>query len=155
MKKPLTALYQICKLISPNLVTKLARKHEVDKQSRTFTPWSHVVSMIYAHLGHCLSLNDVADGLRLHGGYLKTIRQAVPPSRNGLSHANKIRNADMAEELFWSVLGNFQSVNPRFGYNHGYSGIPRRFKRTIRAIDSTTIQLVVNCINWATHRRKK
>lgn len=155
MKQPLTALYQICKLIPQNLVSKLARKHEVDKQSRTFTPWSHVVSMIYAHLGHCLSLNDIADGLRLHSGYLKTIRQAVPPSRNGLSHANKIRDADMAEELFWSVLTHFQTVNPRFGYGHGYAGIPRRFKRTIRAIDSTTIQLAVNCINWATHRRKK
>lgn len=155
MKKQLTALYQICKLIPRNVVSKLARKHGVDKKSRTFTPWSHVVSMVYAHLGHCLSLNDVADGLRLHAGYLKSIRQAIPPSRNGLSHANKVRDASMAEDLFWSVLSHFQSLNPRFGYGHGYAGIPRRFKRTIRAIDSTTIQLAVNCINWATHRRRK
>ena len=154
-KKPLTALYQICKLIPQNLVSKLARKHGVDKKSRTFTPWSHVVSMLYAHLGHCLSLNDVADGLRLHSGYLKTIRQAVPPSRNGLSYANMNRSANMAEELFWSVLGHFQRLNPRFGHGHGYAGIPRRFTRVINAIDSTTIQLAVNCIDWATHRRKK
>ena len=30
---------------------------------------------------------------------LSTIRGAVPPTRNNLSHANKVRNADMAEEL--------------------------------------------------------
>ena len=155
IKKPLTALYQICKLIPQNLVPKLARKHDVTKKSRTFTPWSHVVSMLYAHLGHCLSLNDVADGLHLHAGYLKTIRQAVPPSRNGLSHANRVRSADMAEELFWSVLKHFQNHHPDFGYGHGYAGIPRRFKRTINALDSTTIRLAVNCIDWATHRRKK
>lgn len=155
MKKPLTALYQVCKLIPQNLVSKLARKHGVDKKSRTFTPWSHVVSMLYAHLGHCLSLNDISDGLRLHSGYLKTIRQAVPPSRNGLSHANKVRNADMAEDLFWSVLGHFRELKPDFGYGHGYAGIPRRFKKTINALDSTTIRLAVNCIDWATHRRKK
>ena len=155
IKKSLTALYQVCKLIPQNLVPKLARKHGVDKKSRTFTPWSHVVSMLYAHLGHCLSLNDVADGLRLHSGYLSSIRKAVPPSRNGLSHANIVRNADMAEELFWSVLGHFQQLNPRFGYSQGYSGIPRRFKRTIHALDSTTIRLAVNCIDWATHRRRK
>jgi transposase len=61
----------------------------------------------------------------------------------------------MAEELFWTTLGHFQARNPRFGYDHGYAGLPRRFKRTINAIDSTTIQLVVNCIDWATHRRRK
>ena len=155
MKKTVTALYQICKLIPQHLVSKLAREHGVDKQSRTFTPWSHVVSMLYAHLGHCLSLNDIADSLRLHEGYLKTIRQAVPPSRNGLSHANKIRSAEMAKDLFWSVLAHFRKISPQFGYGHGYTGIPRRFKRTINAIDSTTIQLAVNCIDWATHRRRK
>ena len=94
-------------MIPNNLVPKLARKHGVDKKSRTFTRWSHVVSMLYAHLGHCLSLDDVADVPRLHSGYLKSIRQAVPPSRNGLSHANLVRNADMAEELFWSTLDHF------------------------------------------------
>ena len=39
-------------------------------------------------------------------------RGAEPPSRNGLSNANKIRDAEMAEELFWTVLehlGRFQS----------------------------------------------
>ena len=153
--KPLTALYQICKLIPQNLVSKLARKHGVDKRSRSFTPWSHVVTMIYAQLGLCQSLNDICDGLRLHAGYLKSIRQAVPPSRNGLSHANKVRDAGMAEDLFWSVLGHFQAVKPGFGYGHGYSGIPRRFKRTINILDSTTIRLAVNCIDWATHRRRK
>jgi len=34
-------------------------------------------------------------------------------------------------------------------------GIFRRFKRVINIVDSTTIQLVANCMNWAKHRKCK
>lgn len=61
----------------------------------------------------------------------------------------------MAEELFWQVLSHIQQLHPKFGVGHKYSGLPRRFKRTIYSIDSTTIQLVANCIDWAKHRRRK
>ena len=150
-----TVLNQICNLIPRNLVPKLARKHGVDKKARYFTPWSHVVAMLHAQLAHSLSLNDVADTMRNHTGALATIRRASPPSRNGLSNANKVRNADMAEELFWKMLEHIQNLHPKFGLGHKYSGLPRRFKRAIYAIDSTTIQLVANCIDWAKHRRRK
>ena len=148
-------LQQICKLIPRNLVSKLANKHGINKQSRKFTPWSHIVTLMYSQLAHSLSLNDVADTLRNHAGALHTIRGATPPSRNGLSHANKIRNADMAEELFWNVLSHIKSIHPQFGFNSKYRALPRRFKRAIYAVDSTTIQLVANCVSWAKHRRRK
>ena len=150
-----TILNQICNLIPRNLVPRLARKHGVDKKARSFTPWSHIVAMLHAQLAHSLSLNDVADTMRNHAGALATIRRASPPSRNGLSHASKVRNADMAEDLFWAMLEHIQKLHPKFGLGHKYSGLPRRFKRAIYAIDSTTIKLVANCIDWAKHRRRK
>ena len=150
-----SVLQQICNHIPRNLVPRLARKYGIDKQSRSFTSWSHVVSQLFSQLAHSLSLNDVADTMRNHVGAVAAIRRASPPSRNGLSHANRIRNADMAEELFWSVLAHLQELHPRFGAGHKYSGLPRRFKRAIYAVDSTTIQLVANCIDWAKHRRRK
>ena len=150
-----TILKQICELVPGHLVSKLAREYGVDKKCRTFDPWSHVVSLLHAQLAHALSLNDVCDTLKNHNGVLTTIRKAVPPSRNGFSNANKTRNADMAEALFWSVLGSIQEQFPNFGFSHGYCGIPRKFKRTINAIDSTTIKLFANCIYWARHRRRK
>ena len=150
-----TTLEQICNLIPPHLVAVLARRHGVDHQARGISPWSHIVAMLYAQLAHSLSLNDVADALRNHKGSLGRIRRATPPSRNGLSHATKIRTADMAEDLFWAVLAALQQQSPRFGLRHRYSGLPRRFKRAIYAIDSTTIQLLANCLDWAKHRRRK
>ena len=32
-------LKQLCELIPPYLISKLAREHGVDKQARTFSPW--------------------------------------------------------------------------------------------------------------------
>lgn len=148
-------LKQICELIPGHLVPKLAREHGVEEKCRTFDPWSHVVSLLHVQIAHSMSLNDACDTLRNHGGVLTTIRKAVPPSRNGLSNANKTRNADMAEALFWNVLDSLQKQFPKFGFDHGYCGIPQKFKRTIKAIDSTTIKLVANCIDWAKHRRRK
>jgi hypothetical protein len=33
--------------------------------------------------------------------------------------------------------------------------LPRKIKRTINLVDSTTIQLFANCMSWAKHRRRK
>ena len=154
-KHQYTILKQICQYIPAHLVSKLARSFGIDKKARTFSPWSHVVSMLHVQIAHSLSLNDVADTLRNHSGVLTTIRGATPPSRNGLSHANRVRDPNMAQALFWDVLSHIQNRHPDFGIGHKYSGLPRRFRRTVYAVDSTTIQLVANCIDWAKHRRRK
>ena len=75
-------LRQVCNLIPTFLVPKLAREKGIDKQARTFSPWSHLITLIYAQLTHSISLNDVCDGLRLNRGDLSTLRGATPPSRN-------------------------------------------------------------------------
>ncbi|MDR3012326.1 MAG: IS4 family transposase [Chitinispirillales bacterium] len=148
-------LSQVVTNIPECLVQKLARKHGVDKQARTFSPWSHLVSMLFAHLSHALSLNDVCDALRLHSGALSTLRGATPPSRNGLSHANKTRSADLAEDIFYEVLQRLTRLYPKFGRTDTTFRLPRGLKRTINLIDSTTIQLFANCMDWAKHRRRK
>ena len=43
---------QLCKLITGHLVAKIARKYGIDKQARTFSPWSRVVALLYAQLSH-------------------------------------------------------------------------------------------------------
>ncbi|MBT3288137.1 MAG: DUF4372 domain-containing protein, partial [Victivallales bacterium] len=123
-KSTITVLKQVVELIPGYEVSKLAREHGVDKRSRSFTPWSHVVALVHSQLAHSLSLNDLCDDLRNHSGALSTLRRAVPPSRNGLSHANRNRNADMAEGLFWSTLRHLQNQAPSFGMGRRYVGFP-------------------------------
>jgi hypothetical protein len=154
-RSKLSVLAQLCNFIPGHLVGKLAREHGVDAKARTFSAWSHVVAMLYGQLTHAIGLNDVCDGLRHHCGWLARIRGATPPSRNGFSHANKVRDAAMAEKLFWGVLDHLRAVQPRFATGGGRKGLAHRFRRTIHVVDSTTIQLIASCMNWAKHRRRK
>jgi hypothetical protein len=149
-----TVLRQLVECIPAYLVAKLARKHGVDEQARTFTPWSHVVALLYAQLSHALSLNDVCDGLRLWATPLRALRGATPPSRNALSHANKIRDCGMAQALFWQVLEHLQGQHPGFGRGQS-RGLAWRFRRTIHVLDATVIQLLASCLSWAEHNHRK
>lgn len=113
------------------------------------------MAMLYAQLTHAIGLNDVCDGLQLHSGPLSAIRGATAPSRNGLSHAGKKRSAVLAEKLFWAVLEHLQELSPGFMQGRRGRGITHRFRRTIHLVDSTTIELVASCMDWAKHRRRK
>lgn len=152
-RRHITILRQLCQIIPPYLVPKLARATGVNLKERTFSAWSHVVAMLYAQISHAWSLNDVCDALRLHLAPLLAIRGARPPARNTLSHANKVRDGAMAEQLFWAVLGHLQSNFA--GFCQGRRKLTWRFRRAINVVDSTTIQLIATCVSWAKHRRRK
>jgi hypothetical protein len=153
-RSKISVLAQLCKWIPTHLVSRLARETGVDEQARTFLPWSHVVSLLFAQLAHAIGLNDVCDALNLHSGPLSAVRGATAPSRNSLSHANKVRDAAMAEKLFWSQLEYLQSLKPGFAHGTRFR-LARRFKRVIHVVDSTVIELVASCLDWAKHRRRK
>jgi hypothetical protein len=146
---------QLCNLIPSHLVPKLAREHGVDVKARTFTPWSHVVSLIFAHVTRSTGLNEVCDSLHMNAGMLSTIRGAVPPVRNTFSHANRERPASMAQALYWAVMDALVQQSPAFCKSSKLRGFLRRFRTAIHAIDSTTIQLIASCMSWAKHRRRK
>lgn len=149
-----TVLRQLVELIPPHLVPRLARETGAEDRARTFSPWSHVVAMLYAQVSHAFGLNDVCDALRLHATALLALRGARPPARNTLSHANKTRASGLAEQLFWKMLAQLQTQHPGFARG-GKKSLAWRFRRAIHVVDATTIQLVANCLTWAKHRRRK
>jgi hypothetical protein len=108
--------------------------------------------MLYAQLTHAIGLNDVCDALEVFSGPLSAIRGAVGPSPNALSHANRVRDARMAEQLLWEQLAHLQTLCPAFVA--GARRLPR-FKRRLQVVDSTVITLVAHCMSWAKHRRRK
>ena len=147
-------LHQLCNLIPAHLVPQLARDTGVAELACTFAPWSHVEILIFAQFTHALGLNDVCDALRLQSGPLAVICGAFPPNKNGLSTANRERFPQMAHDLFWAVLASLENLHPGFGRGRR----PRfafRFKLVIHLVDSTTIQLVARCLDWAQHLRRK
>jgi IS4 transposase len=149
-------LKQVCNLIPKHLLASALKDCGLKDTSRTFSIWSHTVAMMFGQLVHAVSLNDICDSLRLHASLLLCVGKATAPARNTLSHANRTRDAIFVETLFWKVLNHLESLSPGFGTDRGRKGFPRRFKTAmIHAIDSSTIQLVANCMDWAAHRRRK
>jgi hypothetical protein len=93
-----------------------------------------------------MELSDVCDGLAHHATKLATIRGATPPVKNTLSHANKTRDSDMMEALFCKTMSYLQSKSPQ-DLGVRYQGLPRRFTKTISAVDSSTIALAANTLD--------
>src|SRR5262245_45855041 len=149
-RSKLSVFRQLCNLIPTHLVSELARETGAVLKARTFTPWSHVVAMLYAQFTHAVGLNDVCDSLGLLCGPLSAIRGASPPARNTLAHANKGRPAEMAEKLFWRTLEHLR------GRCRGFMGGPgqrrlSRFKVPIHIVDSTVLRLVASAVDWKRH----
>jgi hypothetical protein len=153
-KSKLTVFQQMCNLIPGHLAVRVARETKVEQQARRFDPWSHLVTMLYAQTAHALSLNDVCDGLEMNQSAFAAIRGAHRPSRNGLSHANRTRDAKFAEQIYWGMVEHLQKQSPGFGW-HKTRNYAFRFKRPVHLVDATVIPLVANCMDWAKHRRRK
>ena len=147
-------LKQLLNHIPLGMINRVARETGVAAKARTFSVFSHLTAMLFAQLSHSISLNDVCDWLRLKAAAIVRLG-ATPPSRNNLSHANKERDAEFAEKLFWAELAHLQHACPDFAAGRKGRGSLHRFRVRIHAVDSTTIQLVANCMDWAKHRRRK
>jgi hypothetical protein len=53
------------------------------------------------------------------------------------------------------VLEHLRGQHRGFGAAHGGRRLAHRFKCAIHVVDSTTIELVARCMDWARHRRRK
>ncbi len=152
MKTVYTNLDQIVKYIPHSFVEKIAKRYDIS--ARNFTPFAHVVALLIYQLGRLSSLNSVCDLACAYDNQWRNITHTTIPCRNTFSHANMTRDPRMMADLFWEVRNYLITTNPDFDSSRG-KGFIHRFKRPIYAIDSSTIALVLNCMNWAKHRRQK
>ena len=152
----LTVLRQLCNYIPPYLVPRLARETGVDEKARTFSPWSHVVSLGYAQLTHSIGLNDVCDALQLNSGPLSAIRGRDPAdAEQSLPCQQGARRRDGRE----AVLGGDEVLGRHLAGFCEWEG-RQAVSAPVQAEDSrwwtsTTIQLIASCMDWAKHRRRK
>lgn len=144
---------QIVQWIPLGLPDRLAQEAGAD--IRKFSCTSHVVALLYGQLNQADSLNAICDAARLHEPELNRIRGATAPRRNTFSNANRTRDPIIAEKLYWQTFDHLRTICPDFTQVKQHNGFIHRIKRDIFAIDSTTLKLSLNCIDWARHRSKK
>ncbi len=126
--------------IPDRIVDNLSAKLKL--RPRSFNAFSHMPTILYVHLVHSLCLNDICNDLRNHTGTLRQICGCTPQAPNGLSHASMTCSSHLAEGLFCKFCDSLANRLLEF-ISSGWKspGFPYRFKkRTIYAIDSTTIQ---------------
>lgn len=153
----INVLGQMLKLIPRGIIDQSAKETGVDLKARSYSVLSHLGTMIFVQLAHAMSLNDVCDWLRLKTRAIAAFG-LTPPSRNNLSNSNKVRDAKFAELVFWRTLAHLQHCDASFGRQRpggGRGSLLHRFKVRIHAVDSTVMELVANCMDWAKHRRRK
>ena len=101
-----STLHQLCKLI-PCTDGKTCAETRCGQTSPNLYSVESCGESSFRSAHSCNWAERRCDNLRHHGAKLGAIRGAVPPSRNTLSHANKDRNSDMMEELFWTISVTF------------------------------------------------
>lgn len=144
----INVLAQLLKYIPRSIVNAAAIGHGIKANARNFCVLSHMSAMIFLQLNHALSLNDVCDWLRLKARAIAGIG-ITPPARNTLSHANTNRDAAFVEAAFWNTLQHLHRCEPEFGGRRKGRRRLHRFNAKVHAVDSTTIELVANCMDWA------
>ena len=152
-KRAYTVLRQIVQWIPEGLPERLAREAGAD--IRTFSCTSHVLALLYGQITKASGLNEICDAARLHEPELNRVRGATAPKRNTFSNANRTRDPDIAEKLYWKTFAHLRRICPGFTQYRKHRGFIFRVKRDIFAIDSTTLKLSLDCIDWARHRRRK
>ena len=143
---------QIARWVPRGIVKEAAESHGI--RYRTFDPWSHLVTLLVVQLSHEESLNGVCDIAQAMSYEWERAGMEIP-RRNTLSNANTKRDPAMAEDVFWGLFRHLSAIEPDF-VSKNYSGYLARIRNhRLYALDSSTIQLVLNCIDWALHRRRK
>ena len=152
-RRSISVAGQLFNLIPPRLIGEMAQRYAI--HARRFDERSHVFALMLCQIAHFCGLNETCDVMAVFESEMRRVRNCVAPKRNTFSHANATRDPALAEELYWRMFHLLTEREPKFGFQRQGGRLARFRFRHIYAIDSSTIALVHNCIDWAKHRRRK
>ena len=144
----ITLFAQIARLIPRSIVEEAAKKFKSDKGASRLDTWTHLLCMIFCHIGNCLSLRDITNGMRSAGGNLNHMGIGSAPSRNALSHQNRQRNCEV-----WKYL--YKRLHDYLGRQAWGRRIAGVGKRSVYLLDSSLITLCANVFDWAHYSSEK
>lgn len=144
-----TLLSQLLKLVDRGLVNKIIAEHGADKHRKKIGTWTHLVAMLFCHLGNAGSIRDITTGLRSATGNLRHLGVFHAPSRSSLSYMNQHRSWKVFRDIYLELL---QKLTPELRTRR--VSLPR-LKRQIFIMDSTLVPLSLKIFNWAKYRVKK
>lgn len=140
---------QILANISREKFDTLVKKHQSDKHSKGLKSWTHLVSMLFCHIGGACSVRDISNGLSSTTGNLSHLGVSRVPCKSSLSYMNTHRSYELFKDLYFQLLDHL--VNKHSFARKGLL----QLKRKIYLLDASIIPLCLDIFDWATYRTSK
>ncbi len=137
---------QIAQHLNHLIFNKLVKENDIDKHQKGFDSWSHLISMLFCHLGKSESLRDISNGLRLATGNLNHLGNVHSPTKSNLWYQNKHRSWELFRDYYYALLKYLQARVKHVKF---------RIKSKIFLLDATVISLCLSLFDWARYKSRK
>jgi hypothetical protein len=145
----LSLFAQITSVMPREMFSNIVRKHGTDKYSKGINSWTHLVSMLFCHLGHANSVRDISNGLRSITGNIKHLGCDHAPAKSTVSYVNVHRSYEIFQEFYYALAGHLRTQT-KF-----YKPALKRIKRKVFLLDASVISLSLSLYDWAKFRTRK
>lgn len=142
---------QLIKSLDREKIIELSRKNGGEKYIKSFTGFTHLITMLYAVIMRFDSLREIEAAMTAEVRKLHHIGIDKVPKRSTLSDANARRSEKFFEDVYRDV---YQSNREKLSSDSRRNGTEEWVKR-LRIIDSTTITLFSNVIFKGVGRHPK
>lgn len=137
---------QLLSVIDRHAFEAAVLRRGAQKRTKGFSSWDQFVAMMFCQVAQAKSLREIEEGLASCEGKLRHLGLASSPPRSTLSYANRVRPAQVFEDVFYNMLSVCQSVAGKHSF---------RFKNPLLSLDSSVIELCASMFDWARFRRTK
>lgn len=141
-----TVFSQVIQLIPRSEFQGWVSKHDADKRTRTLDTWTWFGSLLFGQLTGHDSIRAIERVFAHSDSKMKAFGFG-PVRRSTLADANQVRSLAVLEEGFQYCLKRASLLAP------GRNGF--RFKGSVFALDSTTIELCLKLCPWARFHHEK
>lgn len=100
---------QLLKFIPRDTVSRIAHNSMADYYCKRFSTYEHLVTMLYAIFNNCNSLREVTTGMLAAEHRLAHLGVRYHPRRSTISDANNRRQAEVFEEIYFSMFRKYSS----------------------------------------------
>lgn len=140
---------QMLRLIPRDKFERLVSKHSSDKHQKGINSWTHLVAMLFCHIGGAASVRDISNGLTSTTGNLSHLGVDRVPSKSSLSYINRNRTPELFKALYFMLLEHLSGA-----HKFSRSGLSR-LRRKIFLADASIIPLCLKVFDWACYRSQK
>jgi Transposase DDE domain/Domain of unknown function (DUF4372) len=127
---------QILSFFQRSAIDRIAKQYEADRYCKTFTTFSHLVTMLYGVLNKCQSIREVTSGLLAWETRLAHLGIESAPKRSTLSDANSRRSEEVFAKIYEHLYQDYRRLLPDSRSARGKMKDLQLF-----IVDSTTVSL--------------